>query len=126
MSQRILFSIFLFAFHNLLHAQDEKQALTQEDIAAWNQIEAPLLSPDGRWISYVLQPNEGDPALMLYDTRQKKESSFKRANEARISADSRFLAFLVHPPEDSLKAQRRRKVKEENLPKDTLAIYTLA
>ncbi|MCB0561254.1 MAG: S9 family peptidase [Lewinellaceae bacterium] len=125
MSQRILFTLLLLAFYSLLSAQGQKKTLTQEDIAAWKQIESPRLSPNGRWVSYVLQPNEGDPTLVLYDAQQKKGIPFERASDARLSADSRFLAFLIHPGEDSLKAQRRRKVKDEELPKDTLAIFRL-
>ena len=125
MSQRILFTLALIISFSLLSAQEGKKAITQEDIAAWNQIEAPRLSPDGRWVSYVLQPNEGDPTLVLYDAHQKKDILFERASDARLSADSRYLTFLIRPSEDSLKAQRRRKVEDEELPKDTLAIYRL-
>ncbi|MCB0593710.1 MAG: S9 family peptidase [Lewinellaceae bacterium] len=125
MSQRIFFTLLHLIFFSLLSAQGQKKALAQEDIAAWKQIEGPRLSPNGRWVSYVLKPNEGEPALLLYDTQQKKETVFERASNARLSADNLFLTFLIHPHEDTLKAQRRRKVEEEDLPKDTLAIYNL-
>ena len=126
MSQQTFLLLLLSCSLTLPQARGQKKALTQEDIAAWKQIEAPQLSANGRWISYVLQPNEGDPTLMLYDGQQKKQTAFERASGARLSADSRFLAFLIHPAEDTLKAQRRRKLKDEELAKDTLAIYRLA
>ncbi|MCO6476432.1 MAG: S9 family peptidase [Phaeodactylibacter sp.] len=127
MSQRIFFTLLLATLSGpLLRAQEEKKALTQEDIAVWKQVENPALSPNGAWAGYVLEPNEGDPTLMLYDTRQKKETSFERGDTPRFSADNRFLAFLIHPHEDSLRAMRRRKVEGDDLPKDTLALYTLA
>ena len=40
--------------------------------------------------------------------------------------DSKYLVFKISPALDTLKALRRKKVKEEDLPKDTLGIYNLA
>ncbi|MCB9265817.1 MAG: S9 family peptidase [Lewinellaceae bacterium] len=125
MSLRILFTFLLLGAFYSLSAQNEKKILTQGDIADWKQIEEPRLSPNGRWVSYILSPNEGDSTLMLYDARNKKERAFERASGARFSADSRFMAFLIHPGQDSLRAMRRRKVEKEKLPEDTLAVFRL-
>ena len=117
--------IFLLALLLPLAAPAQKPALTQEDIATWKSIAAPLISTDGRWAAYQLKPNEGDPTLVIYDAQRKKEYAFERGTALALSAESRFAAFLIQPPEDSLKAMRRRKVKKEDLPQDTLAIFNL-
>jgi dienelactone hydrolase len=109
-----------------LTAPAQKPALTQDDIAGWKSIASPLISNDGRWVGYQLKPNEGDPTLVLYDTRQQQEHAFARGKDLALSADSRWAAFLIEAPEDTLKALRRRKVKKEDLPKDTLALFNLA
>ncbi len=126
MSPRTLTTLLLLCFIPLLHAQEGKKALTQEDISDWKTIDAPQLSNNGRWVSYALKPNEGDPTLMLYDTQKKQEVAFPRGHSARLGANNEFFAFLIKPHEDTLKAQRRRKVKDKDLPKDTLAIYRLS
>ncbi|MCB0552418.1 MAG: S9 family peptidase [Phaeodactylibacter sp.] len=116
----------LFFIQSLLQAQALKPALTQEDISHWNQIESPQLSNSGRWVGYQLKPNEGDPTVILYDTRLKKEYAYPRGSQLGLGAGNLFAAFLLQPHEDSLKAQRRRKVKKEALPKDTLGILRLS
>lgn len=126
MLSRFTYLYLLLSLPTFLLSQPVKPALTQDDIARWNHIETPMLSPNGRWAAYRLKPNEGDPTAVLHDTRQKKEYVFPRGRELRLDAGNLFATFLIQPHEDSLRAQRRRKVKKEDLPKDTLAILSLA
>jgi dipeptidyl aminopeptidase/acylaminoacyl peptidase len=109
-----------------LMASGQKPALTQDDIAAWKTIASPTISNDGHWVAYQLKPNEGDPALIIHDIRNKKDLVFPRSKSHALSADSRFAAFLIQAPEDTVKAMRRRKVKKDDLPQDTLVILNLA
>ena len=104
----------------------QKKSLDHPDFAIWKTIEKPKLSPDGRWAAYVLQPGEGDPRLVVYDAWEDRSREFERADDAAVSADSRFVVFRIHPHQDTLQAQRRRKVKKDDLPKDTLGIYDLS
>ncbi len=104
----------------------QKPALSLEDIDAWKHIEAPLLSNNGNWAAYELEPNEGDPTLMLYSKRKEKASAFPRSKNAAFSADSRFLAFKTQPPIDTLREQRRAGAEEKDLPEDTLTLVALA
>jgi dipeptidyl aminopeptidase/acylaminoacyl peptidase len=121
---------YLMAFALLLgqwaQAQS-KRPLTHEVYDSWKSVNAEAISQDGQWVIYQLNPQEGDPQLFLKDIRKRedKTKSFVRASQASLSADSKFLVFKISPPLDSIKQQRRQKVKKENLPKDTLAIYAL-
>jgi hypothetical protein len=103
-----------------------KKMLDHADFDRWKSIGKPQLSPDGRWTAYELTVLDGDAELVLYDGNTGKETRFARAQEAGISADSRFLVFKIKPSSDTIKALKRRKVKKEDLPGDTLAIYDLS
>jgi len=104
----------------------QKKQLDHADIHRWRKIEQPRISNDGEWTAYGLVPvTEGDATLALWNARTDKTILFPRATEARFSEDNKLLIFRIKPPLDTLKAQRRRKVKEEDLPKDTLGIYTI-
>lgn len=110
----------------LLFSQN-KRPLEHADVQRWRKIEQPRLSHDGRWTAYTLAPTtEGDPVLNLWEAATSKTTSFARATDAKFTEDSKFLIFRIKPALDTLKAQRRRKVKDDDLPKDTLGIYTLA
>ena len=103
-----------------------KKSLDHADFDIWNTIENEKISDDGRWVVYQVKPGEGDSKLYVYDGITGKEQIFGRGEGAKISADSKFVVFEIKPFSDSLKAQRRRKVKKEDLTKDTLAILELA
>ena len=104
----------------------QKPALTLEAIDEWNHIRSSQISNDGRWVSYELTPNDGDPSLVLYNNNKKSSQEFARSKSARFSPDNRYFAFLTTPHRDTLKAQRRRKVEDKDLTKDTLHILTLS
>jgi dienelactone hydrolase len=124
MHQRLpILFILLFLTSGLLA---QKPAMTQKDIDHWNSINAPRLSNDGQWASYRLTPNDGDPTLMLHNNSNQKEWTFPRSKQGQFSADSRYFAFISSPPRDTIRAQKRRKVKEKEQTKDTLSIVTLS
>ncbi len=102
-----------------------KKRLEIEDLVQWRRIQSPELSNDGQWAAYTLDAEVGDPEAVLYDGATGRSYRFERGDRPRISADGRFAVFMIHPPLDTLKDMRRRKVEKNKLPKDTLAIYDL-
>jgi dienelactone hydrolase len=89
------------------------------DLKAWKTIRSSALSADGKWFAYVLAPNEGDANVIIRSTgTDNKEYTFPigssdagrgggggRGGPApdvggplSISADSRWVAFMVYPP----------------------------
>lgn len=117
-------SIGLFFSASLL-AQQPLKKLEQPDIASWKRIEREMISNNGRWVAYGLSPNEGDASLHVYDDQTGKTLDFPRGEQAAMSSDSRFLAFRIKPHRDSLIALRKKKVKKDELPGDTLCILDL-
>ncbi|MEY3369249.1 MAG: hypothetical protein RI973_2404 [Bacteroidota bacterium] len=111
---------------NLLAQAPAKKKPGIEELVSWNRIERPLISADGDWATWNLKPEEGDPTLQLWNATTGQTRSFERGSQAAFSADSRFLVFKISPHTDTLKAQRRRKVKKDELPKDSLAILDLS
>lgn len=122
-----IFPFFLFCAPILLLAQSVKKPIDHADIQRWKKIEQQRISNDGRWVTWVqTSVAEGDAGLYLWNEANKETKVFQRAAEAKFSEDSRLLIFTIKPALDSLKALRRKKTKDEDLPKDTLAILTLA
>src|SRR3954463_11380280 len=42
-----------------------KKILTLADYGRWNRIASSAISPDGKWVAYVFQPNDGDGTLFV-------------------------------------------------------------
>ena len=105
----------------------QKKPLEIADIPRWKKIESPKISTDGQWVAYLLAPTtEGDNILCLWNAKSGKTTQFERADDPQFSYDAQYLVFKIKPALDTLKAQRRRKVKKEDLPNDSLAVLTLA
>src|SRR5215831_7874058 len=54
-------------------AQAQKKALTQADWDTWKSINAPALSPDGKWAVYTLIPQVGDGEMIVRSTTGSTE-----------------------------------------------------
>lgn len=102
-----------------------KKAITHEDVAAWHEISRDQLSDDGRWVTYELVSEVGDPTLVVYDGVTEKEWRYERGTGANISAGSRVLTFTIKPGEEDVKDRKRRGVSRKDLPGDTLGILNL-
>ncbi|PHN07135.1 S9 family peptidase [Flavilitoribacter nigricans] len=102
-----------------------KKQLEIEDLTQWNNITSNRISADGRWVVYTLDSEDGDPTTIVYDGQKNEDHTFERADDFQISYDGQFVAFLIHPAEDTVKDMRRRKVDKNALPGDTLAILSL-
>lgn len=104
-----------------------KRPLEIADVHRWRKIERQQITPDGQWVAYLLTPTtEGDNTLCLWNARTAQTTTFERAAEPKFSYDGQYLVFKIKPALDTLKAQRRRKVKDEDLSKDSLGVYVLA
>ncbi len=125
-SPTLLLGFLLFFGPTVWGQTPSKKILGHEELVSWNRIQSPTISPDGLWVAYTLQPEEGDTELRVWNAQTQRTLRFPRGKDPAVSADSRFLAFRITPPFDSLQAMRRRKVKNDDLPKDTLAILRLA
>ncbi len=105
----------------------QKKTMSHEVYGIWKKIDQQRISNDGKWVSYITLSNtEGDPNLYLWNAISASTTIFPRGTEGRFTEDNAFLIFKIKQPLDSLKAKRRKKVKDEDLPKDSLGIYTLA
>ncbi|HEX3865968.1 MAG TPA: hypothetical protein VHV78_04415, partial [Gemmatimonadaceae bacterium] len=75
-----------------------KKVLGLADIGRWNRIANAALSANGRWMSYVVTPNEGDGALHVKNLDGAKEYTIPVGSAPVFSDDSRFVGYFVSPP----------------------------
>jgi dipeptidyl aminopeptidase/acylaminoacyl peptidase len=121
-----LLPVFFFLFCVKTQAQaPAKKQLEPADLVHWNQVQSPKISNDGNWVAYTLKAEEGDGKLYVWNAVKGTTRTYDRGEGAAFSADNQFLAFKIKPFEDSIKAQRRRKMKKEELTKDSLGILHL-
>lgn len=125
LTQRQLSLMLLFCMCNcsLVHAQ--KKPLTHEVYDAWKAIDASLISNDGKYVLYAVNPALGDGILHIRNMQEGKEQTYARGLNPSFTYDSRYAVFHVQPQYDSVHQAKLKKVKEEALPKDSLFVLNL-
>jgi dipeptidyl aminopeptidase/acylaminoacyl peptidase len=106
-------------------AFSQKKILDHSDLKIWNSINNATISSDGNYIMYALEKGEKDSYLKLKLNNGKLILEHERAEKGQFSYNSTDVFFTIKPWKDSIKELKRKKVKANKLPKDTLAIYNL-
>jgi len=106
-------------------AQEAKKSLDHDVYDIWNRISTRAISSDGAWVLYIYGPDQGDATLRVHEVGEETVHTFARGSRAQFTRDASHVLFLIEPAEDSVKAARKAKKKDEEIPKDTLSILDL-
>jgi hypothetical protein len=120
-----IFISFLFAFVSVSILAQEKVSLSPEDFNTWNRLNNKQISSDGSVISYQITPGFGDRTLKIHKKDGSEILSYKRAESSKLTWDSNYAIFIISPGEDTVRALKRLKTKEKDLPKDSLGIFNI-
>jgi dipeptidyl aminopeptidase/acylaminoacyl peptidase len=104
----------------LLHSAEPKKALTVQDIMRFRQISEVVISDNGRWAAYTLQPDRGDGTVEVRSVGGDKVFAVERGSRAAFSRDGRWLAAVVKPT--AADVEKEGQVK----PKTGLAVLDLS
>lgn len=102
-----------------------KKSLTIDDLVKWNRITERVISDDGSFAAFVIQPWDGDPSAEIYNAKGSKVASFPCASGISITCDSRFAVFTIVPPDARVTELKLKKTKKEDMPLNMLGIYDL-
>jgi dipeptidyl aminopeptidase/acylaminoacyl peptidase len=103
-----------------------KKTLTHGVYDGWKEIPFKQLAPNGEMAAFTINPQDGDGKIIFYHVKTHAQDSVKRATDIVLTYDSRHAIFKIKPPQKLVKELRRQKKKKEDLPKDSLGIYTIA
>lgn len=103
----------------------QKKILDHPDFDIWNRIQNPLLSAEGDFVMYSVQQGEKDSHLKIKDNQGKVIFQHERSEDGQFTYDSEIAIFKIKAWTDSIAEMKRRKVKKEKLPKDSIGIYHL-
>src|SRR5262249_15770793 len=75
-----------------------KKILGLADIGRWNRIANTALSPDGKWMTYVVTPNAGGGPLYVRQLAGSTIQDIPSGWGPVFSDDSRYVGYFVSPP----------------------------
>ena len=99
-----------------------KKPLNHSIYNNWKNLEYSLISNDGNYISYQINPQKGDGILTIENPNKNNKQSYKRGYSSKFSAKSDFIVFKVKPQADSLHLQKFKKIKKDKQYKDSLFV----
>ncbi|MEW6510972.1 MAG: prolyl oligopeptidase family serine peptidase [Bacteroidota bacterium] len=109
-----------------IFAQDRpKKLLTHDVYDSWKRATGEAVSPDGAWILYTLEPQEGDARLVVADARSGRTDTIARGVNGSFTFNSDYAVFTVKALYADVKKGKIAKKKGDDLPKDSLGILAL-
>jgi dipeptidyl aminopeptidase/acylaminoacyl peptidase len=102
----------------------QKQPLTHQVYDGWKEITYKALTPDGNFAAFTVNPQDGDGKVIFYNLKSQVQDSVKRAETISLTFDSRYAIFKIKAQTKLVKDLRRQKKKKEDMPKDSLGIYS--
>ena len=114
--------IFIFS---CLNSFTQKKILDHSDFDIWNRIQSPQIASEGNHILYSIQTGEKDSKLMLKDKQGNLIFHYDRSENGVFTYDSKFALFKIKEWKDSITEMKRRKVKKDKMPLDTLGIFSI-
>ncbi|TDK47296.1 prolyl oligopeptidase family serine peptidase [Algoriphagus formosus] len=126
-SRIIAAGVFLLLFLSLEGHAQQKRSLTHADYDGWESLSSDRITKDGKWVGYMISPQEGDARLELMPYRDpSKKMIIPRASGWNFSPDDAFAVGKIEPQYDSVRVLKLKKTKKDEMPKDSLFIYDLA
>ena len=125
MKKLFSFSLITFLIITNLMAQGQKKNLDHDAIEKWNNITQTVISDNGSYVSYKVEPWKGDSEIFLYSNKGALLNSFICATDIRFTGDSRFLLFKRVPSLETVRTLKMKKTKKDDMPGDKLGIYDI-
>lgn len=101
-----------------------KEPLTHNDYDQWMDITYKSISPDGKNAAFLLTPQYGKGIAIFRNIKAKTADSAFYAADLLMTYDGLHGIYKIKPDPDLVKELRRQKKKKEDLPKDSLGIYS--
>ncbi|HTD94058.1 MAG TPA: prolyl oligopeptidase family serine peptidase [Chitinophagaceae bacterium] len=118
-----VFILLSFLISQALTAQ--KKPLDHTVYDGWQAIGEKLISNDGRWVVYTVDPQEGDNELVIQTADGRYKKVIPRGYNADITEDSRYLICKIKPFFKDTREAKIKKKKPEDTPTDSLTIVRL-
>ena len=121
---RIITVLTFLLFVTAISAQ--KQPLNHTVYDGWQAIGERLVSNNGQFIAFTVNPQEGDGSLIIKTAAGDSKATVARGYGASMTDDNRFLICKIKPYFNETREARIKKKKPEDMPKDSMAIVELA
>ena len=79
-----------------LAAHAQKKPLDHSVYDSWQSVAAPMVSANGNYVAYMVNPQEGDSRLVIHP-RKGKDIVVERGAQLRITPDEQWAVCMIKP-----------------------------
>ena len=120
-----LLLLLIFMLYSLHLMAQPKKPLDHTVYDGWNSIGEKMISNDGKFAIYTINPQEGDGNLVIQNPATGYKRIISRGYNAVITEDSKYLVFKIKPFYQDTRQAKIKKKKPDEMPKDSLGIIQL-
>lgn len=102
-----------------------KKPLDHAVYDGWKSVGERLISNDGQYAIYTINPQEGDGDLVIQNLATQEKKIIARGYNAVITEDSRFVVFKIKPVFQQTRQDKIKKKKADDMIKDSIGIVEL-
>jgi len=124
MRKSVLIVALILISQTLLTAQNKK-VISPEIYNDWKSVSSTIISSNGNFVSYELNPQVGDGNLIIKNFDGNNEKVFPRGYKAVFPESEDFIVFKVKAEYKKVRDLKLKKKKKDDLPKDSLFILNL-
>ncbi len=103
----------------------QKKPLTHDVYDGWKAVGERLISNDGAYAVYAINPQEGDGELIIQNLSSQSKKIIPRGYAAVITEDSRYVVFKIKPIFQETRQAKIKKKKADDMTKDSIGIIEL-
>lgn len=118
--------LFLLFGVSCLTSFGQKKSLDHSVYDSWKSVSELNITNDGKFIVSVVKVQEGDDYLLIKDVDSQKEKVIPRGYKYSITPDQKYVITQIKAPYNDTRQAKIKKTPDEKLPKDSLAIVSLA
>ncbi|HVM89453.1 MAG TPA: prolyl oligopeptidase family serine peptidase [Puia sp.] len=118
-------SAFCFLNFIFIISIAQKKPLDHSMYDSWQSIGERMISNNGKYVVYTVNPQEGDGILVIQTSDGKYKKEIERGYNATITEDNLFVVFKIKPFFRDTREAKIKKKKPDEMPKDSLAIVEL-
>jgi dipeptidyl aminopeptidase/acylaminoacyl peptidase len=102
-----------------------KKSLDHSVYDGWKSVGERMISNDGKYIVYAVNPQEGDGELIIQNVSSQYKKVIARGYNAVITEDSRYVVFKIKPIFQETRQAKIKKKKADDMTKDSIGIIEL-
>ena len=115
----------LLGLSSVLFSFGQKKVLDHSVYDSWQSIREVVYQPQGKFVSYVIAPQEGDATLVINDRSKNKDILIPRGTQVVFSENGQFLVAKIKALFADTRKAKIDKKKPDDMPKDSLVIVNL-